>query len=104
MLHLSISCIYNNQSMTFDPKKRKSNLRKHEVDLADCYDAFDFPMVTREDDREDYGEQRFISLGLVRGKVTVLVWVDEIEEPRIISCRQAERHETEAYYRHYPKV
>ena len=104
MLHPLIKCIYNKLAMTYDPQKRKSNLRKHEVDLAHGYDAFDLPMVTREDDREDYGEQRFVSLGLVRGKVTVLVWVDEFDEPRIISCRQATRHEIEAYYRHYPKV
>ena len=90
--------------MTHDPKKRKSNLRKHKVDLTDGYEAFDGPMLTREDASEDYGEQRFISLGLVKGKVVVLVWVDGDDEPRLISCRQAEPHENEAYYRAYPKV
>jgi uncharacterized DUF497 family protein len=90
--------------MIHDPKKRKSNLRKHKVDLTDGYETFDAPMLTREDTSEDYGEQRFISLGLAKGKVVVLVWVDGEDEPRLITCRQAERHEKEAYYRQYPKI
>jgi uncharacterized DUF497 family protein len=88
--------------MIHDPKKRKANLRKRKVDLTECYEAFDAPMLTREDTREDYGEQRFVSLGLVGGKVVVLVWVDSQDEPRLISCRKAEPHETEAYFSAYP--
>ena len=42
--------------MIHDPKKRKANLRRHKLDLAECYEAFDAPMLTREDTREDYGE------------------------------------------------
>ncbi len=90
--------------MIHDPKKRKTNLRKHKVDLAHCYEAFDGPMLTREDTREDYGEERFVSLGLAKGEVVVLVWVDGEDEPRLISCRKAEPHEEEAYYREYPQV
>ncbi len=90
--------------MIHDPKKRKANLRKHKVDLADCYEAFDAPMLTREDTREDYGEQRFVSLGLAHGTVVVIVWVDSQDEPRLISCRKAEPHEEEAYYREYRQV
>ncbi|MBS0383167.1 MAG: BrnT family toxin [Proteobacteria bacterium] len=37
-------------------------------------EAFDGPMLTREDDREDYGEQRLVSLGWAHGRVVVLVW------------------------------
>ena len=43
--------------MTHDPKKRKANRRKHQIDLADGYAAFDAPMITREDTRDKYGEQ-----------------------------------------------
>jgi len=90
--------------MIHDPKKRKANLRKHKVDLTDCYEAFDAPMLTREDTREDYGEQRFVSLGLVSGKVVFLVWADSQDEARLISCRKAEPHETEAYFSAYPQI
>ena len=90
--------------MIHDPRKRKVNLRKHKVDLAEGYEAFDAPMVTREDTSQDYGEQRFVSLGLTKGKVVVLVWVDGADEPRLISCRKAEPHEEEAYYYEYSRI
>lgn len=90
--------------MIHDPKKRKANQRKHKVDMADCYAAFDAPMITREDPRDYDGEQRFVSLGWIPEKVVVLVWTDGEDEPRLISCREAEPHEQEAYYREYPKV
>lgn len=60
------------------------------------------PMLTREDDREDYGEQRLVSLGWAHGRVVVLVWSDREDGPRLISCREAEPYEREAYYRAYP--
>ncbi len=62
--------------MSFDPIKRKANLRKHHIDLADCYAAFDEPMLTREDGREDYGEQRWISLA--RLQVASSFWCGRI--------------------------
>jgi len=88
--------------MSHDPAKRRKNLRKHGVDLPGCMEAFDGPMLTREDDREDYGEQRLISLGWAHGRVVVLVWTDREDGPRLISCREAEPYEREAYYRAYP--
>lgn len=60
-------------------------------------------MLTREDTRQDYGEQRFVSLGWARAKVMVLVWTERDDEPRLISCREADRHEQKAYHRAYPQ-
>jgi uncharacterized DUF497 family protein len=53
--------------MSHDPAKRRKNPRKHGFDLAGCMEAFDGPMLTREDDREAYGEQRLVSLGWAHG-------------------------------------
>ena len=89
--------------MAYDPLKRKKNLRKHAIDLAECEPVFDAPMLTREDTREAYGEQRLMSLGWLSGRVVVLVWTDREDGPRMISCREAEPHEQEAYFRAYPK-
>ena len=56
--------VYNSLLViTFDDAKRQINLRKHEIDFADCAAIFDAPLVTDEDDREAYGEQRLKSLG-----------------------------------------
>lgn len=89
--------------MSHDHAKRRANLRKHKIDLPDYMEAFDGPMLTREDDREDYGEQRFVSLGWAHSRVVVLVWTDRDDGPRLISCREAEPHEREAYHRTYPQ-
>lgn len=72
--------------MVHDPAKRKLNLRKHRIDLADCEAVFDSPMLTREDSREHYGEQRLISLGWLQGRIVVLVWTDREQGPQLISC------------------
>lgn len=89
--------------MGHDPAKRKKNQRKHAIDLAECESLFDAPMLSREDCRENYGEQRLVSLGLLGGRVVVLVWTDRDDGPRMISCREAEPHEQEAYFRQYPE-
>jgi uncharacterized protein len=88
--------------VSFDPAKRAINLQRHQIDLADCENVFDEPMLTREDDSESYGEQRFISLALLKGKVVVLVWTDRDDGPRLISCREAEKYEKQAYFRAFP--
>ena len=82
--------------MSYDPAKRKLNLRKHAIDLADCEALFDEPMLTRE--------QRLVSLGWLKNRVVVLVWTDREDEPHFISCREAETHEQEAYFRAFPKA
>ena len=90
--------------MSYDPAKRKLNLRKHAIDLAECEVVFDEPMLTREDERETYGEQRLISLGWLKDRVVVLVWTDREDGPHLISCRDGETHEQEAYFRAFTKT
>jgi len=89
--------------MSYDPAKQKHNLRKHGIDLAECEAVFDEPMLTREDDRKAYGEQRLISLGWLKDRVVVLVWTDRDDDPHLISCRDGDTHEQEAYFRAFPK-
>ena len=43
--------------MSYDARKQRKNQKKHRIDLADCEAVFDWPMLTREDTREDYGKQ-----------------------------------------------
>jgi uncharacterized DUF497 family protein len=88
--------------VSHDPAKRRRNLHKHGIDLPGCMAAFDAPMVTFEDDRDDYGERRFVSTGWAHGRVVVLVWAERDDGPRLISCRKAKSHECEAYFRKYP--
>jgi hypothetical protein len=86
----------------WDENKRKTNLRDHGLDFADARKIFTAPMLTRLDDREDYGEDRWIGIGLLDARVVVLVFTErerenEEEIVRIISLRKALTHERTQY-------
>ena len=85
--------------ITFDEVKRQANMDKHGIDFAECASVFDAPMLTVEDDRQDYGEQRLKSLGWLHERVVVLVWTDRASGPHLISCRQGDKHETRTYFK-----
>lgn len=74
------------------------NIANHGIDLALCETIFDAPMLTREDGRMAYGEQRLQSLGWLNSRVVVAVWVDRVVGAHFISCREAEKHETKRYF------
>lgn len=84
--------------ITWNEDKRTINLKRHGIDLADCAPIFDEPMITKEDTRQSYGEQRLQSLGMLSGKVVFAVWVDRPAGAHMISVREAERHEQKFYY------
>lgn len=51
------------------------------------------------DDRENYGEERCNLLGMCDGAILHVTYTERGERIRIISARQAEKHEKEHYYR-----
>jgi hypothetical protein len=77
----------------WDEPKRQANLNKHGVDFTDAERVFAGPTFTFEDDREDYGEQRWVTLGLLGVQVVVIVHTETEEEIRVISMREADNHE-----------
>lgn len=82
--------------ITWDEPKRRANLRKHRIDLAELEPIFDYPMITVEDSRESYGELRLQSLGMWQGRVVFLVWTPRGEDTaHLISCRYADRQEAD---------
>lgn len=84
--------------VTWAESKRQSNIAKHGIDFIDADSIFDFPMVTREDDREyDDGEQRLQTLAILQGRIVFVVWVERNTGAHIISIRKAERHEQKIY-------
>jgi uncharacterized DUF497 family protein len=62
--------------------------------------VFNDPFATeRVDDREDYGEERFVIVGRVEGNVLLFVAYTEREEQiRIISARRATQYEQDDYF------
>jgi uncharacterized DUF497 family protein len=86
------------QSFDWDENKRRANRRKHAIDFADAVTIFDGQIVTIEDDRFEYEDRRFITLGLLRGYVIVVVHTELTEVTRIISARKASSHEQKIYF------
>jgi len=84
----------------WDEAKRNENIVKHGIDFADVPAMFDGPMLVRLDTRQDYGEDRWIGMGLLCSTVAVVVYVEwEDEETiRIISARRATRHESRDFH------
>ena len=54
--------------------------------------------VTREDIREDYGEKRLVTFGILNGEIVVLVHTERDDDMHIISLRKAEKHEARYYF------
>jgi uncharacterized DUF497 family protein len=54
--------------------------------------------VTFEDQRFDYSERRFITMGVLRGNVVVIATAEDDKTIRVISMRKAERNEEKIYY------
>jgi uncharacterized protein len=81
----------------WDEAKRLANLYKHGIDFADVPSLFDGDIVTVEDDRYGYGEQRFITFGLLQGRIVAVVHADRGESIRIISARKATKYEQRIY-------
>ena len=85
--------------ITWDEPKRREDIRKHKVDLAELEPVFDHLMISVEDDHESYGEFRLQSLGMWQGRVVFLVWTPRGDDiAHFISCRYADRKETDDYF------
>ena len=101
-LTFSIYRIYNNYvKIEFDPAKRERVLRERGLDLAEAAGLLLGECFTEADDRFDYGEQRWISYGLLRADVVACVWVNQEEDRvRIVTMRKANWNEQERYFRY----
>jgi uncharacterized DUF497 family protein len=87
---------------TWDQAKRQESLRKHGIDFADMPVLFDGFTLTAEDNRQAYGEQRFVTLGLLHGAVVAVVHTERRGALRIISARKATRYEIHSFFRQVP--
>jgi uncharacterized DUF497 family protein len=84
--------------ITWGEAKRRTNLKKHGFDFVDAEEVFDGVTYTYEDDRLAYGEQRFVTLGLLRAIVVSIVHTEEAGNIHVISMRKATKREREIYF------
>lgn len=81
----------------YDPDKRAATLLHRGLDMAEAALVFSGPCLTFPDMRRAYGEERFITLGLLAGRMVVLVWTWRNQVRRVISMRKANEREQKLY-------
>jgi uncharacterized DUF497 family protein len=87
---------------TWDRKKSDANYRERGFDFAFASLVFEGPALMVEDKRRDYGERRFVAIGLADQIHITLVFTDRVGLKndimrRIISARRSSRKERKLY-------
>jgi uncharacterized DUF497 family protein len=83
-------------------KKRSTNLKNHGVDFVFAARIFEGPVLTEVDQRNDYGETRLISLGLIDGEAFVVVHTPRGDQTRLISAWRGGRRAYGRYKARFP--
>jgi len=86
----------------WDETKRVQNLDKHGVDFLYAALIFEGETLIREDDRENYGEIRFASLGLVDGVAYTVIHTERGGNIRLISAWKGGQKDYEKYKKSFP--
>jgi uncharacterized DUF497 family protein len=86
----------------WDQRKSEANLALRGFDFLFATLIFSGATVERADDRRDYGEPRFVAVGVVNGICLTVVYTDRCKasggiERRIISARLSNRKERMVY-------
>jgi uncharacterized protein len=84
-------------NITFDPEKRAETLRMRQVDFLDAERVFAGQTYTIKDDRFAYPEDRFFTVGLLSGRMVIVIWTPTHDGRRIISMRKANAREQARY-------
>lgn len=77
--------------------KNNENILKHGISFSEISEFQWGGAVTVEDIREDYGERRFLSYGMIQKRLYVLVWTPRHNVVRPISLRKANKRERRYY-------
>lgn len=84
--------------ITYDANKRLKTLKERNLDFEHAPQVFAGVHYTDLDDRHDYGEDREITVGILKEDVVVVVWTERDQCRRIISMRKAHDKEREQYH------
>ncbi len=74
----------------WDEEKNKANVQKHGLDFADAWEIFAAPILVALDDREDYGEDRWMEIGMLKSR-TVVVLILNVAKTLFVSFRSERR-------------
>jgi len=86
------------EDFEWDDAKAEANRRKHKINFHAASRVFDDPLVLiLQDHSEDYGEDRFLAIGLVVDLLIAVAYAERGDRIRIISARKANPHERRTY-------
>lgn len=89
----------------WDADKNRANRAKHGISFGEVLSIFDGPILTKIDDRRDYGEIRQITTGVLSSDIVLVVaHTDRGGKIRLISARKANRQERQAFYDYLAKA
>lgn len=97
LTELFIVDTYNYMKIDFDATKSERNARERGLPFELATEIFASVNVTFEDNRTDYRETRFVTVGFIAGRMAVVVWTPRGAVSRIISMRYANGREIEKY-------
>ena len=87
--------------LEWDESKRLTNIRKHAIDFVGLEELFEGDVVTNEDTRAEYGEQRYLTIGMLNRRVIVVAHTERGDLTRIISARKATQYEEKEYFTYF---
>jgi hypothetical protein len=90
-------------SFEWNKSKAKDNFDRHGVSFELAKEVFKDPLAVEFlDDRQDYGEERFVIIGLVAAHILYVAYTERQDFIRIISARRATKYEKEIYLQENP--
>jgi uncharacterized DUF497 family protein len=82
----------------WDEAKNRSNIRKHGFHFAEAERMFQGFLLVRPDAQEDYGEERWIGIGMIQDRCAFVAFAPRSGNTiRIISLRKANHEERKEY-------
>jgi len=88
-----------NLNFEWNKSKARDNYAKHGVGFELAEKVFKDPFAVEfPDEGQDYGEERFVILGMVDRHVLYVAYTERKEAIRIISARRATKDEEDAYF------
>jgi uncharacterized protein len=89
--------IYCNEDHLDPAKRDAAALKDRGLDFADARTVFSGRTYSKQDNRFDYGETRFQTVGYLTGRMVMVVWTPRGGARHIISMRKCNAKEQKAY-------
>lgn len=96
--------MYTSAEFEWDEAKNLANIRKHGIRFALAKRIFEGPVLSRLDQRRQYGEERYLSIGEVEQALIVVAHTRREGRTRLISARPASRRERQVYHEYREDV